>query len=82
MQVYETMTYLLAPFILPISIMVQPEFCMAILAAIVGLYLLQAITFNEIHLRRKKEHVSWAIIIGYYVSSPLLSYFGILDLMA
>ena len=55
---------------------------MAILAAIVGLYLLQAIIFNEIHLRRKKEHVSWAIIIGYYVSSPLLSFFGMLDLIA
>jgi hypothetical protein len=67
-QVYETLTYLLSPFILPISLLVRPAFCIAMLVAITGLYLLQVIIFNEIHLRRKNQRTSWGVVIGYYVS--------------
>jgi hypothetical protein len=69
-QVYETLTYLLSPFILPISLLVRPAFCIAMLAAITGLYILQVILFNEIHLRRKNQRTSWKVVIGYYVSQP------------
>jgi hypothetical protein len=37
---------------------------------ILGLYLLQVIIFNEIHLRRKNERVSLWTVIGLYVRSP------------
>ncbi|KAL4900886.1 hypothetical protein BDW74DRAFT_170463 [Aspergillus multicolor] len=66
-EVYETVTYLSSPFLLPISLLVKPLFCLAILAAIAGLYLLQAIIFNEVHLRWKKARSSWAVILGCYI---------------
>ncbi|KAL4799205.1 glycosyltransferase like family 2-domain-containing protein [Aspergillus venezuelensis] len=71
-EVYETLTYLLSPFILPISLLVKPVFCITMLAAITGLYLLQAILFNEIHLRRKRQRVSWRVLIGYYIPYKLV----------
>ncbi|KAL2787930.1 nucleotide-diphospho-sugar transferase [Aspergillus keveii] len=70
-EVYETFTYLLSPFILPISLLVRPAFCIAMLAAITGLYLLQVILFNEIHLRRKNQRTSWKVVIGYYLPYKL-----------
>ncbi|KAL4966629.1 glycosyltransferase like family 2-domain-containing protein [Aspergillus stella-maris] len=70
-EVYETLTYLLSPFILPISLLVKPVFCVAMLAAITGLYLIQAILFNEIHLRRKKQRVNWRVLVGYYIPYKL-----------
>ncbi|KAL4874755.1 glycosyl transferase [Aspergillus karnatakaensis] len=66
-EVYETILYLLTPFILPISLFVQPWFCVGMSFAILGLYLLQVIIFNEFHLRLKKERVSMFTVIGYYL---------------
>ncbi|KAL4985291.1 glycosyltransferase like family 2-domain-containing protein [Aspergillus falconensis] len=69
-EVYETVLYLLTPFVLPVSLIVQPWFCISMSVAILGLYLLHVIFFNEIHLRRKKERVSMATVVGFYASSP------------
>jgi hypothetical protein len=66
-QVYETILYLLTPFILPVSLIVQPWFCVGMSFGILGLYLLQVIIFNEIHLRRKGERVSMWTVVGFYV---------------
>ncbi|KAL4759399.1 glycosyltransferase like family 2-domain-containing protein [Aspergillus foveolatus] len=68
-QVYETVLYLLTPFVLPVSLIVQPWFCVSMSVAILGLYLLHVIIFNEIHLRRKKERVSMGTVVGFYASS-------------
>lgn len=38
-QVYETLLYLLTPFVLPISFVVNPELCGILFAATFGLYL-------------------------------------------
>ncbi|KAJ0413854.1 glycosyltransferase like family 2-domain-containing protein [Aspergillus carlsbadensis] len=66
-EVYETILYLLTPFILPVSLLVQPWFCVAMSFGILGLYLLQVTIFNEIHLRRKKERVNMGTILVFYM---------------
>ena len=68
MQVYETLLYLLTPFVLPISFLVRPAFCGTLLAVTVGLYLVNVLIFNEVHLRRKKERVDTTVLLLYYVS--------------
>ncbi|PWY65730.1 hypothetical protein BO70DRAFT_419654, partial [Aspergillus heteromorphus CBS 117.55] len=66
-EVYETLLYLLAPFILPISFVVQPSFCGIMLGATNGLYFLNVIIFNLVHLRRKNESVGWICLLVYYM---------------
>lgn len=70
-QVYETLFYLLAPFMLPISIIIRPNFWGYTLVATIVLYLLNVIIMNEVHLRLKKERVSWKVLLVYYVSDLL-----------
>lgn len=66
LQVYETLIYLFAPFILPISFIVRPGFCGMLLGVTIGMYVINVIIFNEIHLRLKKERISWGVMIIYY----------------
>jgi hypothetical protein len=63
--------YLLTPFILPISLLVRPWFCVVLVMTTLGLYLLNAIIFNEIHLRLKNERVQLKVLLLYYVSIML-----------
>ncbi|KAJ5191758.1 uncharacterized protein N7498_010743 [Penicillium cinerascens] len=65
-EVYETLIYLFAPFILPISFIVRPGFCGILLGATIGMYIVNVIIFNEIHLRLKKERISWVVLLFYY----------------
>ncbi|KAE8151481.1 glycosyltransferase like family 2-domain-containing protein [Aspergillus avenaceus] len=71
-EIYETLLYIFTPFVLPISLIVRPGFCVAILMATMGLYLLNAIIFNELHLRMKDERIEWKIIIWYYMPYKIL----------
>jgi len=66
-EVYETLLYLLTPFILPISFIVRPEFAGILLASTVVMYLLNTVIFNEIHLRRKNERLGWVLVYVYYL---------------
>jgi hypothetical protein len=66
-QVYETLLYLLTPFILPISFYVRPSFCGILLGSTIVMYLLNVIIFNEIHLRRKNERLGWKLLYVYYL---------------
>jgi uncharacterized protein YhhL (DUF1145 family) len=59
--------YLLTPFVLPVSFLVRPWFCFTLLMGGLGLYLLSAIIFNEIHLRLKNERVELKVLLWYYV---------------
>jgi hypothetical protein len=69
-QIYETILYILTPFTLPISLIVRPEFCVALMMATLGLYLLHIVIFNEVHLRQKNERICWKVVLGYYVRRP------------
>ncbi|KAL2860007.1 glycosyltransferase like family 2-domain-containing protein [Aspergillus pseudodeflectus] len=71
-EVYETILYLLTPFILPVSLIVQPWFCVAMSFGILGLYLLQVLIFNEFHLRRKNERVSMFTVLGFYMPYKII----------
>ncbi|KAJ5902332.1 hypothetical protein N7495_002860 [Penicillium taxi] len=65
-EVYETLIYLLAPFMLPISFVVRPQFCGILLGATIGMYVINVVIFNEIHLRLKKERIALPVLILYY----------------
>ncbi|KAF2703258.1 glycosyltransferase family 2 protein, partial [Pleomassaria siparia CBS 279.74] len=66
-EVYETLLYLLTPFVLPISFYVRPSFCGILLGATIVMYLVNVIIFNEIHLRRKGERLGWQLLYVYYL---------------
>ncbi|EFX03805.1 glycosyl group 2 family protein [Grosmannia clavigera kw1407] len=66
-EVYETLLYLLAPFVLPISFVVQPAFSAYLFAATLVLYYINIIIFNLVHLRRRNESVSWTVCLVYYM---------------
>ena len=67
LQVYETLLYLLSPFILPISFVVRPSFCGYLLLGTLSMYVLNVIIFNEVHLRRKNERIGWKCLWLYYL---------------
>ncbi|KAF1360869.1 glycosyl transferase [Lizonia empirigonia] len=66
-EVYETLLYLISPFILPISFIVRPSFAGILLAATIGMYLINTVIFNEVHLRRKNERLGWVLVYVYYL---------------
>ncbi len=65
-EVYETLLYLLAPFVMPISIIVRPNFTGYLLTGTIVMYWLNAFIFNEFHLRRKHERVQRSTAYLYY----------------
>jgi hypothetical protein len=70
--VYETLLYLLTPFILPISFIVRPSFCGYLLLATIAMYLVNVIIFNEVHLRRKNERLGWKLVYVYYLPYKMI----------
>ncbi|UPX12899.1 uncharacterized protein EKO05_0003432 [Ascochyta rabiei] len=66
-EVYETLLYLVSPFILPISFIVRPSFAGILLAATILMYLINTVIFNEVHLRRKNERLGWVLVYVYYL---------------
>lgn len=71
-EVYETLLYLLFPFVLPISFIVRPSFTGILLGASLALYTVNVIIFNEIHLRLKKERVPSKCVYFYYTPYKLI----------
>lgn len=64
-EVYETMLYLITPFVLPISFIVRPVYTLYLFAATAGLYFVNAVVFNELHLRIRNERVTTLTLIYY-----------------
>lgn len=71
-QVYETLLYLLTPFVLPISFYVRPGFCGILLGTTIGMYFINVVIFNELHLRRKNERLGWRLIYIYYLPYKII----------
>ncbi|KAK1810232.1 hypothetical protein LTR12_015415 [Friedmanniomyces endolithicus] len=65
-EVYETLLYLLAPFVLPISLIVRPAFCGYLTAGTFVLYYVNVTIFNEVHLRLRNERIGWVTLYMYY----------------
>lgn len=70
-EVYETLLYLFTPIVLPISFAVRPLYTLYLLLATVGLYLVNAIIFNEIHLRLTGRMVNRVMLLTYYMPFKL-----------
>lgn len=66
-EVYETLLYLLTPFVLPISFAVRPSFSGYLFAGTFVLYFLNIVIFNEVHLRLKHERVPSKCVYLYYM---------------
>ncbi|KAH7136787.1 nucleotide-diphospho-sugar transferase [Dactylonectria estremocensis] len=71
-EIYETLLFLFIPFILPIALMLQPLLCGYLFAGMLGLYYLNSIIFNEVHLRLKNERVGFMILISYYIPYKII----------
>ncbi|KAK9418301.1 putative Glycosyltransferase family 2 protein [Seiridium unicorne] len=78
-EIYETLLYIFAPFVLPMSFMINPVFTAIMMGGTTIMYLINAIIFNEIHLRLKKERVTWACIIYYIWYKFVLTFVNILS---
>jgi hypothetical protein len=78
-EVYETLLYILAPFVLPMSFMINPMLTAIMMAITTAIYLVNAIIFNEIHLRRKNERVTWVCIAYYMWYKFVLTFVNILS---
>ncbi|KAH7125221.1 nucleotide-diphospho-sugar transferase [Dendryphion nanum] len=71
-EVYETLLYLLTPFVLPISFYVRPSFAGILLGSTILMYLINVIIFNEVHLRRKNERLGWVLLYVYYLPYKII----------
>ena len=76
-EIYETLLYLLTPFVLPISFIVRPAYCGYLFAATFGLYFLNSLIFNEIHLRMRKERVSFKCLLYYMPYKAALTFVNV-----
>ncbi|KAL8767836.1 MAG: hypothetical protein Q9194_005870, partial [Teloschistes cf. exilis] len=76
-EVYETLLYLLAPFVLPISFYVRPLFSGYLYIATLALYQINVILFNYIHLRMRNESVSVLCLLYYLPYKIILTFVNI-----
>jgi hypothetical protein len=78
-EVYDTLLYILAPFVLPMSFLANPKFTAMLMGITMGMYLLNAIIFNEIHLRLKDERVTLVCMLYYIPYKIVLTIVNILS---
>lgn len=78
-EVYETFVYFSSPIMLPIALIVQPKIVGALFAGLLGMYVLAAIFFNAVHLRRKKAMVAWKVLPVYFLMKFALSFVNTLS---
>ncbi|CAG9953748.1 unnamed protein product, partial [Clonostachys rosea f. rosea IK726] len=71
-EAYETLLYILAPFLIPIGVLIRPQFLGILMGVTIGLYLVNAVIFNEIHLRLKRERVTYKVLILYYMPYKII----------
>ncbi|KAL8696530.1 MAG: hypothetical protein Q9201_007615 [Fulgogasparrea decipioides] len=76
-EVYETLLYLLAPFVIPISFATRPVFSSYLYVATVLLYIVNALIFNYVHLRSRKETISVKALLYYIPFKWVLGFVNI-----
>ncbi|KAL8809691.1 MAG: hypothetical protein Q9200_003185 [Gallowayella weberi] len=64
-KIYETLLYLLAPFVIPISFATRPLFASYLYLAVIVMYILNALAFNYIHLRSRNQTVAFKAFLYY-----------------
>jgi len=78
-EVYETLLYLMAPFIVPISFVTNPFFSAILMGVTLAIYLVNALIFNYVHLALKKERVTVMCLLYYMPYKFVLSIVNILS---
>ncbi|KAI4283462.1 MAG: hypothetical protein L6R38_002145 [Xanthoria sp. 2 TBL-2021] len=76
-EVYETLLYLLAPFVIPISFATRPVFSSYLYAATITMYAVNALVFNYVHLRSRKQTVPFKALIYYNAFKWVLGFVNI-----
>ena len=76
-EVYETLLYLLAPYVLPISFYVRPSFSGYLFVATLALYMVNTIIFNYVHLRLRHESVTVLCLLYYLPYKMILTFVNI-----
>ncbi|KAL8720938.1 MAG: hypothetical protein Q9225_002265 [Loekoesia sp. 1 TL-2023] len=76
-EIYETLLYLLAPFVIPISFATRPMFALEIYMATIVMYIINALIFNQLHLRSRKETVSFKAFVFYVGFKWVLGFINI-----
>ncbi|KAL8835568.1 MAG: hypothetical protein Q9176_006845 [Flavoplaca citrina] len=76
-EVYETLLYLLAPFVIPISFATRPTFSSYLYAATIAMYAVNALSFNCFHLRSRNQSVSFKAFIYYNAFKWILGFVNI-----
>jgi hypothetical protein len=71
-EIYETLLYLATPIVVPVSLIVRPQFFFELMALTFFLYMGNAVIFNELHLRRKHEKVPQKCVWFYYMPYKLV----------
>lgn len=78
-EIYETFIYASRPFALPIALIVQPKMVGVLTAGLLAVYILGAVFFNAVHLRRKKAMVAWKILPTYFLMKMALTFVNTLS---
>ncbi|KAL8861826.1 MAG: hypothetical protein Q9178_001695 [Gyalolechia marmorata] len=76
-EIYETILYLLAPFVIPISFAVRPLFSLYLYIAVIVMYIGNALIFNYVHLRSRNETVSFKAFLYYIPMKWVLGFVNI-----
>ena len=76
-EIYETLLYLLAPLVLPISFYVRPSFSGYLFIAILALYMVNTIIFNYVHLRLRHESVTFLCLLYYLPYKIILTFINV-----
>ncbi|KAI4259005.1 MAG: hypothetical protein L6R42_004805, partial [Xanthoria sp. 1 TBL-2021] len=76
-EVYETLLYLLAPFVIPISFATRPAFSSYLYAATITMYAVNALIFNYVHLRSRKQTVPFKAFLYYNLFKWVLGFVNI-----
>lgn len=65
-EIFDTLSYALRIFILPISLIASPKATLTFAAALLGVYMVSFGVFNLYHLRRKNAMVAWRVLPVYF----------------
>ncbi|KAL8923859.1 MAG: hypothetical protein Q9172_002947 [Xanthocarpia lactea] len=76
-EIYETLLYLLAPFVIPISFACQPLFSFYLYIAVMVMYIGNALLFNYVHLRARNRTVSFKALLYYIPFKWVLGFVNI-----
>ncbi|KAL8886239.1 MAG: hypothetical protein Q9192_006519 [Flavoplaca navasiana] len=76
-EVYETLLYLLAPFVIPISFATRPAFSSYLYAATIAMYAVNALMFNCLHLRSRNQSVTFKAFLYYNAFKWILGFVNI-----